>query len=49
MDGAEFKAILRSLEKSQVKFANELGVALRTVHYWGSKVSPLRSSTFWIC
>ncbi|MGU3660890.1 hypothetical protein [Methylobacterium fujisawaense] len=40
MDGAEFKAVLRSLGKTQVKFANELGVALRTVHYWASKGPP---------
>ncbi|MDV2987239.1 UNVERIFIED_CONTAM: hypothetical protein Q9R58_23280 [Methylobacteriaceae bacterium AG10] len=40
MDGAGFKAVLRALGKTQVDFASEIGVALRTVHYWASKGPP---------
>lgn len=40
MDGIGFKAVLRALGKTQVEFAGEIGVALRTVHYWASKGPP---------
>jgi transcriptional regulator with XRE-family HTH domain len=40
MDGRSFKAVLRALGKTQVEFAEEIGVALRTVHYWASKGPP---------
>ncbi|WP_407525750.1 hypothetical protein [Methylobacterium oryzisoli] len=40
MDGLGFKAVLRALGKTQVEFASEIGVGLRTVHYWASKGPP---------
>ncbi len=40
MDGTGFKTVLRALGKTQVEFAREIGVALRTVHYWASKGPP---------
>lgn len=40
MDGAGFKAVLRVLGRTQVEFAREIGVSLRTVHYWSSKGPP---------
>lgn len=37
MTGEEFKARLRLLRRTQTGFAAELGVALRTVHYWAHR------------
>lgn len=40
MDGTSFKARLRMLGRTQKAFAAEIGVALRTVHYWASNGPP---------
>lgn len=40
MTGEEFKARLRLLRRTQTGFAAELGVALRTVHYWAHRGPP---------
>ena len=40
MDGGSFKARLKLLGRTQTAFAAELGVALRTVHYWASDGPP---------
>lgn len=40
MDGGSFKARLKLLGRTQTAFATELGVALRTVHYWASDGPP---------
>lgn len=40
MDGVSFKARLKLLGRTQTAFAAELGVALRTVHYWASDGPP---------
>lgn len=40
MDGRGFKALLRHLGRTQVEFAGEIGVSLRTVHYWASGGPP---------
>lgn len=40
MDGTAFKARLRILGRTQVALAAELGVSLRTVHYWASNGPP---------
>lgn len=40
MEGAEFKARLRVLGRTQVDFALETGKSLRTIHYWASNGPP---------
>lgn len=40
MDGASFKARLKLLGRTQVEFASETEVALRTVHNWAASGPP---------
>lgn len=40
MDGAGFKARLKLLGRTQVDFASETEVALRTVHNWAASGPP---------
>ncbi|MCJ2141549.1 hypothetical protein [Methylobacterium sp. E-066] len=40
MQGDEFRKLLRALDRTQVAFASEIGVSLRTVHTWASSGPP---------
>lgn len=40
MDGPSFKARLKLLGRTQIGFAEENGVALRTVHNWAASGPP---------
>ena len=40
MQGDEFRKRLRALDRTQVAFASEIGVSLRTVHTWAASGPP---------
>ncbi|WP_071000302.1 hypothetical protein [Methylobacterium sp. C1] len=40
MTGAEFKGALRRLGRTQIGFAQEIGVSRRTVHLWVERGPP---------
>ena len=40
MNGSDFKSRLKLLDRTQVGFARESGVALRTVHNWAASGPP---------